>query len=648
MSYLSTLDLTLVAVYLGLTLALGLWLRRRATQNLEHYYLGGRKLPWPMLGMSGMANYFDLTGTMVIVSFLYLLGPRGLFIEFRGGAVLVIVFTILWTAKWYRRSGCMTGPEWVEFRFGKTPAAGVLRGMMALFGIIFTIGMMAYLIRGTTLFLGFFFPDHALLATVIVIGISTIYTMLSGFYGVVVNDLIQGAIIIVACIAVALYAFGLVPDAATLATLAERVTGNPEWLRSSLTMNAAMPPGYEMYEALLLFTGFYLLRSLIDGATTGDDARYFAAADERSIGKQALLQLGTLAFRWPMMIGFAVAGLVLVGNLLPDKARVAEAAALIKAHAPALTEAGWHEYTNRLSHDPAAQPALAGQLTATLGADWRNSLPLVGWYGAVNPEQVLPAVLRHSLPSGLRGFVLVAMLAALMSTLAGSVNSVGSAMFTRDIYQRFVRPLAGDRELIWASYLATAAIVGIGFYMGLTARSINHLWGWIMMGLAAGAIMPRLLRLYWWRCTAWGCAIGIGTGALAAVVQRLLWPDMVEWQQFVWSTGLSLIGVVVGSFVTAPPPREDLQRFYRTTRPFGLWGPFAAEQPPAERAATARENRRDLIALPFALATQVTLFLLPMQLVIHAYDSFLLTLPFFLAGVAGLAWWWRGQPVSRA
>jgi hypothetical protein len=413
-------------------------------------------------------------------------------------------------------------------------------------------------------------------------------------------------------------------------------------------MNAAMPPGYEMYDALLLFSGFYLLRSLIDGATTGDDARYFAAKDERSIGKQAMLQLATLAFRWPMMIGFAVAGLFLVGNLLPDGTRVTAATAAIKAFHPELTQANWHEVTNHLAFRPEAEPVLASQLQTTLGPRWRESLPLVGWHGGVNPEQVLPAVLQHSLPNGLRGFVLVAMLAALMSTLAGSVNGVGSAMFTRDIYQRFIRRGAGDRELIAAAYLATAAIVGIGFYMGLTARSINHLWGWIMMGLAAGAIMPRLLRLYWWRCTAWGCAIGIGTGALAAVVQRLLWPELVEWQQFVWSTGLSLIGVVVGSLLTARPPLEDLRRFYRTTRPFGLWGPLRAEVPPAEQAATARENRRDLTALPFALITQITLFLLPMQLVIHAFDSFLMTLPLFLAGVAGMVWWWRGQPASPA
>lgn len=648
MTTLHTYDLITVGAYLLVTLGLGFWLRQRATQNLEHYYLGGRRLPWPLLGLSGMTNWFDLTGTMVIVSFLYLLGPRGLFIEFRGGAVLVLVFMVLWTAKWYRRSGCMTGPEWVEFRFGKTRAAGVLRSISALFGIVFTIGMMAYLVRGTSLFLGFFFPDHALTATIVIVGISALYTILSGFYGVVVNDLVQGVIIVVACVMVAVFAFNLVPDAATLATVAERVTGNAAWMSSAPSIDAAMPPGYEMYNALLLFAGFYLLRTMLDGSCAGDDARYFAAKDERDCGKLSLLQMATIAFRWPMMIGFAVVGLFLTNELLPERGRVEQATLAIKAAHPEVAEADWHALTNRIAHRPESEPELVATLEGVLGERWRESLPLVGWHGSVNPEQVLPAVMKHSLPNGVRGIVLVAMLAALMSTLAGSVNGVGSAWFTRDIYQRFLRPRAGNRELIAAAYLATATIVGIGFYMGITARNINHLWGWIMMGLAAGALMPRFLRLYWWRCTAWGCAAGIAVGGITAVVQRLWWPDLLEWQQFLCSTGASLVAVVVGSLLTSPPAREDLRRFYRTTRPFGFWKPMRDELGAAERASIDAENRGDVSALPFTLLMQITLFLLPMQLVIHAFDSFLLTLPLFLLGVAGLYWFWGRRQRSAS
>ena len=92
----------------------------------------------------------------------------------------------------------------------------------------------------------------------------------------------------------------------------------------------------------------------------------------------------------------------------------------------------------------------------------------------------------------------------------------------------------------------------------------------------------------------------------------------------------------------APTPLAVVKNFYRTTRPFGWWGPLRDEFQGAARAAMDRENRQDLATVPFALLWQVTLFLLPMQLVIKSYDSFWCTLPLFLVGVAGLYhFWWR-------
>lgn len=642
-------DQAIVAVYLLLTLAVGLWLRRRATQSLEHYYLGGRRLSWVLLGISGMANWFDLTGTMIITSFLFLLGPRGLFVEFRGGACLVLAFLLLWTGKWHRRSGCMTGPEWYTFRFGPGLPARVLRGISAGFGLVLTVGLLAYLVRGTSLFLGFFVPSAPLAATVVVVLLAGLYTMLSGYYGVVINDLIQGALIVVACVVVAALAFQAVPGVEALGALAQQVTGNPDWLTSVPGTHTAMPPGYEAYEPLLLFAGFFLFRSMVDGAGTGDDARYFAARSDRECGLLSMLQGLTIAFRWPMMMGFAVFGLFLVRELLPDHARIAEAAAAIKAEAPALGAAQWHEFTAELAAFPERHPALARTLAATLGPRWRDALPLVGFHGTVNPEQVLPAVLKNSLPAGLRGIVLVAMLAAMMSTLSGQVNAVGSAWLVRDLYQNFLRPAARDRELIFASYGATAGLIGAGFYLGISADSINEVWAWLMMGFGAGAVAPKLLRLYWWRCNALGCAAGLACGGGAAVALRLGWPHLVEWKQFLLSSGCGLLGAILGSLATAPTPAEHTRNFYRRTRPFGLWGPFWRELPVVEQRAWRREHRADLAALPFALLTQVTLFLLPMQIVLHAHASVGQTLPWFIVGVGGMYWfWWRHLPAADA
>jgi Na+/proline symporter len=87
---------------------MGVLMSRRASASLDDYFLGGKKLPWYLLGVAGMANWFDLTGTMIITAFLYMLGPRGLFIEFRGGAVLILAFMLAYAGKWHRRSGCVS------------------------------------------------------------------------------------------------------------------------------------------------------------------------------------------------------------------------------------------------------------------------------------------------------------------------------------------------------------------------------------------------------------------------------------------------------------------------------------------------------------------------------------------------------------
>jgi len=645
MTSLATADIAIIVGYFLLTLIVGLWMTRRASQGLNHYFLGGRSMPWYLLGIAGMTNWFDLTGTMIITSFLYLLGPRGLFIEFRGGACLALAFMACYLGKWHRRSGCMTNAEWITYRFGTGTAARWMRLITALMWMILTIGMLAYLVRGTSLFVGLFVPYPPLVVTAVLIAVCGLYTILSGFYGVVLTDLVQGLLIIAACVVISFMAFQLAPDATTLAGLAENVTGNTQWTNSLPEWHTSMPRGYEAYQMLVAFAGMYLLRSILVGAGSGGEARYFGARSDRDCGLLSLLQGCSLAFRWPMMIGFAVLGLVLVNRLFPDKGAIEGAAAVIHRHYPHAVASNWHDITTTLISRPDAAPAgVVAEVEQALGPEWRGKLPLVGINGTVNPEQILPAVVANSVPVGVRGMILVAMLAAMMSTLTGWVNQA-SAMMVRDIYQNLLRPRAGTRELIFSSYGASVLLILGGFWMGVHAGSINELWGWLMMGLQAGWIAPLALRLYWWRCNAWGVVGGTLLGGIGAVLQRAFVPGMVEWQQFLLMTTLSCIGTIAGSLLTAPTPRDTLRHFYCTTRPFGWWKPLRDELAPSVRAAWMREHRNDMLAVPCFLVAQVTLFLLPMQAVIHAWGSFFATLPLFLAGAMGVWWFlWRNLP----
>src|SRR5271170_6471598 len=229
MHHLAPIDVAIIIGYFALTLIAGLAMSRRASASLDDYFLGGRSLPWYLLGIAGMTNWFDLTGTMIITSFLYMLGPRGLFIEFRGGAVLMLAFLLAYTGKWHRRSGCMTGAEWMSYRFGNDRAAGTLRIVQAAVGIIASIMMLAYLIRGASLFLGMLFPFPPMYTTLALLTITSLYTISAGFYGVVLTDLVQGSIVMIGCVIIAVMAFHLVPNSADLSATAMAVTHNPSW-----------------------------------------------------------------------------------------------------------------------------------------------------------------------------------------------------------------------------------------------------------------------------------------------------------------------------------------------------------------------------------------------------------------------------------
>ena len=228
--------------------------------------------------------------------------------------------------------------------------------------------------------------------------------------------------------------------------------------------------------------------------------------------------------------------------------------------------------------------------------------------------------------------------------LGGTING-GGAFFVKDIYQNLFRPNASNRELISASYVSSLVLVAAGFVMGVYAANINDLWGWLMMSLTVGGIAPSVLRLYWWRLNAWGVMGGMAMGTIGSIAQRFFLPHMLEWQQFIVMTLLSVVGTIALTLLTEPTPMDTLTNFYKTTRPFGFWGPVVETFSKADRKELAKEHKNDIIAVPFALLWQVTLFLLPMQLVIKAYDSFWKTLPLFLVGLAGMYfYWWRNLP----
>ena len=415
------------------------------------------------------------------------MGPLGLYIEFRGGAVLILAFMLAFTNKWGRRSGCMTPAEWNTYRFGTGASAEVIRFVTAAMGIVLSIGGLSFLVRGATLFMGLMFPVNPVLLTLCIVAFASIYTVIAGFYGVVLTDMLQGAIMIGGCIAISIIAWHHVPSAAVLAATAQQVTGNPNWVAAAPTWYVTVPKGYEAYHCLIMAGIFYLARNIIGGLGSFSPIA-LAARNTREASLVCLVQGLTVMFRWPLMISFAIMGIFLVSRMAPEKQAMAKAVEAIHAAQPGLTNNNWHEFTSKITHYPkAAPPGLVASLTNILGTHWQYALPLISYRGTVDPELILPAVILSDLKPGLRGFLIAALLSALMGALTSQVNA-SSALFVRDIYQNFLRKKAKNRELIASAYLSSIGIITASFILGLGASSMNELWVWYVMSLSAGAL----------------------------------------------------------------------------------------------------------------------------------------------------------------
>lgn len=638
--YLNGFDYTVIVLYACILIGMTFYLKKRASASLEDYLVGGRSLPWWMLGMSGMASFLDVAGTMLIVSFLYMLGPQGLYIAFRGGAVLVLVMMMLWTGKWHRRSGCLTGAEWMIYRFGDGAGGRFAQLAKAIATIAWVIGMLALLIKAMGLFLSMFLPFSPMACAIGMIALAAVYTMFSGFYGVVFTDLMQSVIILAAVALVSFMAMSEVTDAVTLQDMATQVTGNSQWMTAVPQMHNSMPEGYGQYSALIAFAGIYMLRNLFFGIGTGDDPKFFGAKSDAECGRLAFLWTCLMSVRWPMMIGIAVLGMVLVSNLFPDQSVINDSTAIIKQYMPEVTEAGWQEATATIINSPeSCDPQLIAELESTLGERWMEKLLLVSYHGNINPERILPAVLLFKIPAGFRGLMLVALLAASMSTFDSNVNMT-SGMFVRDIYQKYIRPKAKIQELMLATWIFIAVIVLIGFLFAYSVKNINDIWDWIIMGLGGGMMIPIILRLYWWRFNGGGFAIGMICGMVAAIVQRWVVPDLGPHYQLLVIAGVGLCASIVGTLLTPPTDEKVLRNFYRTTWPFGFWKQFKNELPESVKQQVTSEHRRDIGAIPFALVFQVMIFLVPMLFVIRNWSGLAVCSVIGAIALFGLYWTW--------
>ncbi|HZT72189.1 MAG TPA: hypothetical protein VE996_00885 [Terriglobales bacterium] len=192
-------------------------------------------------------------------------------------------------------------------------------------------------------------------------------------------------------------------------------------------------------------------------------------------------------------------------------------------------------------------------------------------FRAADAQMIYAQVAAALLPPGIFGMVLAALLAATMSVLASGYN-VMAAVLTVDVYRRLMRPLAGERELVWMGRWLTAAV---GIIVLAIALAVTY-FHWTIFDTMVAAfgfflpptVLPVLAGLLSRRLSAAGALAGFGVG-IAAGAGFLFY----QWRFLPrGSAGFQALSIVVPAALTV------------------LVLAFAAVFFPARREAAARAN----------------------------------------------------------
>lgn len=592
------IDCSIIALYFVTVIALGFFYQKRAAKNLESYFLGGKSLHWLALAMSGSVSTFDITGTMWIVSILFVLGFKSMWHHWMWG-FLMGAFFMGFMGKWVRRSNVMTAAEWMNTRFGTGRPGKLARTTSAIIAVIFTACFIGYAFQGIGKFAAVYIPLESLAdytsipwlqniltqhepetLALAIITVTTLYVILGGLYSVVVTDCIQTVILTIGSIFVAYIAWKQLTPAA-LAALPE------DW--TSLRVPWKIPEFAETDNAYFTFFGAMVIVWVIQGtllnlggpAQMYDAQRFLATRNPRDAAKVGAAWSIFLIVRWAMCAGIAL-------------------------------------------------------------------LAITGIAGVTDSEKVMPLVLRKYLPTGVRGIVLAGLLAAFMSTFSSTINS-GASFIVRDIWQQYFRPDATQKQAVRVSYIATIFIVILGIVIGFNANSIAQIWGWMMMALSAGIVIPNVLRWYWWRMNGIGYAFGAFAGIILSLI-ALLRPETPTYVTFATICTASLLTSIIASLATKPVDTQTLTKFYTTVRPFGLWKPIkdAARLTPQQLSDKSEIASQAIINVILAMIAIASIYLAPMYLVGHWYNYALICTLIAAAAITALAFtWYRHLPAQE-
>jgi len=589
--HLSITDQIIVVLYLAVIMSIGFAMKRRAAKGMSSYFLGGRQLPWWALAMSGSSSYFDITGTMWIVSTFIALGLKGMWVHWLWGFPIT-AFYLAYMGKWIRRSDAMTGAEWMKTRFGPGRAGDLARLSYTLFAVLTISALLGYSAIGMGKFGSIFLPFSPTVCAVLILGVTGLYVVLGGFHGIVRVEIIQTIVLSAGAILFAVIGY-MHFDGAAFASKVPATWGDiiPSWRPETFQGLISGGTDYSLFGALVaVWVAKGLLLCLSGPEQLYDFQRFLAAKDERDASKLGALWGAIHTVRWPFAMAIAVMAIVGIGD-----------------------------------------PALDQKLKA-------------------DPETALPLIIGSMLPIGLVGFMLAALLSGFLATFSSTVNG-GAAYLVKDVYQRYINPNADNKTLVRVSYLSSALLIVVGLIISIFGTSINTAFLWIFGTLAAGILPANVLRWYWWRLNGQGYAAGV-FGGMALSLGQVFVDTVYLDKPLPLYIGFPVIAIlsatitIVVSLLTEPTPIEALKVFYRKVQPAGAWRP-AKEAVLADDPEFKKQSpfSRDALNTGIAMIGIAALYVSMLYLVLHRLNIGFTLLGITSASVVILYFtWYKNLP----
>ncbi|NLR62275.1 Na+:solute symporter [Chitinophaga polysaccharea] len=609
---LSSIDIVIIFLYLAVIVGLGFWISKKASKNIQSYFLGDNNIKWYWLGFSNSSGMFDVSGTAFYVALLFVYGFKAAWLPWLW-PIWNQIFVMVFLAIWIRRSNAMTGADWIIKRFGDDRGGRLAHIIVVLFAIVSVIGFIGYVFVGIGKFSATILPwdlSNPLLSSqqtyaVIIVALTTLYTVKGGMYSVVATEVLQYGILLVSCVLVVTYAVHDVNYTELHHRLPEGWNNfwptwklDVNWSNSFPQANQKVAEdGFTWFGALVMMMIAKGVFSSLAGPVPGFDMQRILSAKKP---KEAAMLTGFTNLVLYIPLFMMVSALTLIGiNYF--------------------------------------MPVLQAQQKPDF-------------------EVILSKVVGGYLPAGVRGVVLAGLLASFMSTFSAFVNAA-PAYLVNDFYKKYFKPNEAPSHYVKWSYVTSIAVIVTGCIFGLFADSLSSLTLWISSALYGGYAAANVLKWIWWRFNGYGYFAGMLTGLISATfVPKLMgllatayFPQYADLFgsgigtliSFFIILAFSMTGSVLGCLLTPAPSQQVLTSFYANTRPWGWWKPVARWARAADPDFIPnRQLKWDILNILIGICWQMSMVIMPVCFVFGYFEKGFLAMGTWLACMVVLKFTW--------